>query len=177
MNRISTNSKNAEYSRVLELHKKKNKTQAELKEYNDARANNPEIDKALYEQDKAEALAFVDKVQLILKEVARGEKLSKEEQDMVDNDADLARVVNQFKRKMETTEKALKKASPKQRKQILNNMLMSVSSKENLTTEDASTVEMARQFMDKYNDDGTQDENYSKYKSVLGQYSPYEFYV
>src|SRR5574344_284992 len=98
MNNISTSSNSGyDYQHILELHNKKSKTAEELAEYNNARANNPALDEALYAKDKAEVMAFVDKVQLILRKTAKGEKLSKEEQDMVDKDADLAKKVSDIK--------------------------------------------------------------------------------
>ena len=67
----SNNSSNYDYNHILSLHNKKDKTQAELTEYNEARANNPALDQALYEQDKAEAMSYVNKIQAILKKVAK----------------------------------------------------------------------------------------------------------
>lgn len=175
-NNISNNG-NYDYNKILEIHNKKNKTQAELTEYNEARANNPELDKALYEKDKAEALAFVDKVQLILKKVAKGEKLSEEEQKMVDNDADLTQKVNDIKQKKERIEQEVKNATPEQRKQILSNLLNQISSKDELSTDDMATVEIIKDLMYKYSSDDEKDELISKYKDLLTKSSQYEYNV
>ncbi|MDD3239433.1 MAG: hypothetical protein PHW47_04985 [Lachnospira sp.] len=54
--------------------------------YWNARRNNPELDRALYDQDKAEALKDVAKVQNIVMKVVSGQQLTPEEQEMVNND-------------------------------------------------------------------------------------------
>lgn len=159
-NNISSNSSSSyDYSHIMELHNKKNRTQAETQEYNEARANNPELDQALYNQDKAEVTAFVDKIQEILRKTARGEKLTDEEQKMVENDADLAKKVSDVKQQKDNAENQLKNASPEQRKQILNNMMMQLSQKSEYTSDDMATMEIVQQLMYKYGNDNDDNSN------------------
>src|SRR5574344_1008933 len=177
-NNISSDStSNYDYNHILELHNKKNKTQAELTEYNQARANNPELDAELYEKDKAEVTSYVNQVQTILKKVAKGEKLSDEEQKIVDNDADLTQKVNDIKQKKQRIEQEVKNATPEQRKQILSNLLNQISSKDELSTDDMATVEIIKDLMYKYSSDDEKDELISKYKDLLTKSSQYEYNV
>ena len=47
----------------------------------------------LYEQDKAEAMEFVNNAQRILRKMGSGQKLTKEERDMVKNDLRLQKKI------------------------------------------------------------------------------------
>ena len=79
---------------ILEIHNKKIRTQAEIDEEHAARKSDPKLDSMLYEQDKAEALDFISKVQQILRKAMSGQSLTKEEQEMIKNDPNLAMEVN-----------------------------------------------------------------------------------
>lgn len=71
---------------VLQLHYKENKTQEELDMYHSMRKNNPKLDIALYEMDKAEALECMGKVQNILLKSLMKQALTPEERKMVKDD-------------------------------------------------------------------------------------------
>ena len=82
-------SKGYERSEVMDIHQKRAAVEAseeEIEYYWRARENDPALDTQLYEQDKAEAMEFVNNVQRILRKVESGQKLTKEEREMVKND-------------------------------------------------------------------------------------------
>ena len=82
-------SKGYELSEVMDIHEKRAAGEAskeEIEYYWRARENDPALDTQLYEQDKAEAMEFVNNVQRILRKVESGQKLTKEEREMVKND-------------------------------------------------------------------------------------------
>lgn len=89
--------------KVMELHEKyKNGTitEEENEYYKNARKNNPALDVSLYEADKAEALDFVAKVQAIILKSMTGQKLTSEEQQMVDSDPALSQEIEKRKSEM-----------------------------------------------------------------------------
>ena len=84
-----SSAKSYDLAKVLEIHQKRadqTATKDEVDYYWNARASDPKLDAQLYEQDKAEALSFVGQVQNILMKATSGQKLSAEEQKMVDSD-------------------------------------------------------------------------------------------
>jgi len=85
----SADQKGYELSKVMDIHEKRAAGEAseeEIEYYWRARENDPALDTQLYEQDKAEAMEFVNNVQRILRKVESGQKLTKEERDMDKND-------------------------------------------------------------------------------------------
>lgn len=91
-------------NKVMEIHKK-GFSQVPSKEESDyywaARKSDPELDAALYEQDKAEALKFVGQVQNILMKAMTGQPLTPEEQEMVKNDPMLQQEIEMRKSKVD----------------------------------------------------------------------------
>ncbi|MDO5517888.1 MAG: hypothetical protein Q4F66_10045 [Clostridium sp.] len=79
--------------RILELHYKKDRTMDEAYEESAARKADPELDAALYAADKAEALEIVGKVQNILMKASSGQKLTPEEEKMVEEDPVLQQAI------------------------------------------------------------------------------------
>lgn len=97
MEKANSSEKNYDLAAVMQIHAKRTQqempTPEESEYYWSARAGDPELDAQLYEQDKAEALSFVGKVQSILMKVASGQKLTAEEAEMVRSDPALAQEV------------------------------------------------------------------------------------
>lgn len=82
--------KSYDLDQILQLHAKSKTTEgltkAESDTYWAARASDPQLDASLYAADKADALNFVGKVQTILMKLRTGQKLTPQEQKMVDDD-------------------------------------------------------------------------------------------
>lgn len=94
---ISNDEKKYDLNTIMQLHKKENKTPEELELYRTARRNDSQLDVALYEMDKAEALEFVGKVQNILLKALTNQKLTPEEQEMVKEDFHLQQEIQRRK--------------------------------------------------------------------------------
>lgn len=72
-----------------ELHQKQKEhalSPEENEYYHSARRNDPKLDIAMYESDKAEVLKEVGQVQNILMKASNGQELTEEEKEMVRND-------------------------------------------------------------------------------------------
>lgn len=72
-----------------ELHQKQKEhalSPEENEYYHSARRNDPKLDIAMYESDKAEVLKEVGQVQNILMKASNGQELTQEEKEMVRND-------------------------------------------------------------------------------------------
>lgn len=82
---------------IMQLHKKENKTEIELALYYEIRKNNPKLDQALYDMDKAEALEFVSKVQNILLKSLIKQALTPEEKKIVEEDVLLQQEIERRK--------------------------------------------------------------------------------
>lgn len=83
-------------SKIMRIHddsKKQIPGKADSDYYWNARANDKALDQSLYDMDKAEALQFVGQVQSILMKAVSGQKLTSEEQQMVDSDPALAQEI------------------------------------------------------------------------------------
>jgi len=99
---ISSEGMKASYdlTRVMRIHKE-SKSEIPSKEDSDyywnARANNKDLDQSLYDADKADAMKFVMQVQSILMKAVSGQKLSPEEQAMVNSDPALAQEISRRK--------------------------------------------------------------------------------
>lgn len=92
----SVGQKGYELSKVMNIHQKRANGEAseeEIEYYWRTRENDPALDMQLYEQDKAEAMEFVNNAQRILRKMGSCQKLTKEERDMVKNDLRLQKKI------------------------------------------------------------------------------------
>lgn len=92
----SVDQKGYELSKVMDIHQKRANGEAseeEIEYYWRTRENDPALDMQLYEQDKAEAMEFVNNAQHMLRKVGSGQKLTKEERGMVKNDLRLQKKI------------------------------------------------------------------------------------
>lgn len=103
----ASSGKSYDLAKVLEIREKRAQqtaTQDEIDYYWNARESDPSLDSQLYEQDKAEVLSFVSQVQNILMKAVSGQKLTAEEQKMVDGDPALRQEIELRKSRAQIVE-------------------------------------------------------------------------
>ncbi len=114
MNRVkgADEKKNEDYSKAIDLHYKANRTMEDAYAEAAIRRENPALDRALYEADKAEMFNDSNKAKNLMKKIARGEELTPEERAyMEENYPDMVRQAEQAKQQAEQMADQIKNAS------------------------------------------------------------------
>ena len=118
---------NTQFLQGFTLYNKKNKTLKETNELNDMRKKDPQLDRALYQADIAKMYEECSKVEQIAKKVAKGEPITKEEEEFINQvDPELLKKANMAKNQGDNLKVKLKNAKTKEEAQSILSQSTSV---------------------------------------------------
>ncbi|WP_045517011.1 hypothetical protein [Clostridium sporogenes] len=106
---------NVTFQYIFNLHNKKNKSIEEQEEVHKARKEDPELDRMLYLDDLNKVYEEQAKVEAIARKVARGEKLTEEEKELINRvNPEMLRKAEAAKQENESLKQKLRNAKSKQ---------------------------------------------------------------
>lgn len=121
---------NDRFAAMFTLHNSPDQTRETRDKVRAARKEDPALDRALYDADMAALHDEIAKVEVLAKKVARGEQLSNEEREFLQqNSPEVLRTAEEARQRAKEIGEALKQADgSEERQQILSSAMMEIDS-------------------------------------------------